>query len=299
MVVVFNFYRKAYPSEGQEKGATLDQGRVRTMADEAAGKLPNINFNSPKAAPAVLSIGALLWRILAWWENVDFILSVREERVAMSLQLILDYGWIVLILVGIVWFLGAYRTPQDTSKVHWGMVTAVAILAFMTGSLVAVYATGSLPNVFTGWGGDPVNKTCNANFDTSRLVAMREKYHVILVCGMVDSTTDPEEDTRISISRPFSITGQPLGIVVPYGALRSATDTIPQNQSFALWHSAALFPKDIEVSELKRVSDIEKRGGRMIVFPPAGAFSNGMPGTGPMPQTPAPTPPTNTKTEKG
>jgi hypothetical protein len=192
-----------------------------------------------------------------------------------------------LILVGIVWFLGAYKTPQDTSKVHWGMVVAVAILAFMTGSLVAVYATGSLPTVFTGWGGDATSKTCNANFDTSRLVAMKDKYHVILICGMADPTTDPQEDTRISISKPFTITGQPLGIVTPFGALTSATDTIPPSQFVGLWHSAALIPKDIEVSELKRVSDIEKRGGRMIVYPAAGAFSNGMQGTG---SAPAPTP---------
>jgi hypothetical protein len=61
------------------------------MSENATG-MPRINSDSPKAAPAVLSIGALLWRVLAWWENVDFILSVREDRVAMTLQLVLDYG---------------------------------------------------------------------------------------------------------------------------------------------------------------------------------------------------------------
>jgi len=81
------------------------------MANDIASKIPAIDFNSPKAAPAVLSIGAFLWRALAWWENVDFILSVREERVAVTLQLLLDWGWLVLIVVGIVWFLGAHKPP--------------------------------------------------------------------------------------------------------------------------------------------------------------------------------------------
>jgi hypothetical protein len=258
------------------------------MADNTASKIPTINFDSPKAAPVVLSIGALLWRILAWWENIDFILSVREERVAVALQLILDWGWLFLIIAGVVWFLGANRAPVDTSKVHWGMVTAVGILSFMTGSLISVYATGSLPNILMSWGGDPAAKTCSSIIDTSRLVGVEDKYHVILICGMADPTTDPLEDTRIAVSKPFTVNGQAISVVAPYGALMNAAGSVGQNQAFALWHSVVLLPKDIDTSEIKRVSDVGKRGGRIIVQPPAGGFSNGMPGLGP--QIPAPSP---------
>lgn len=236
---------------------------------------PKIDFNNPKAAPTILAIGALLWRGIAWWEDVDFVLSIREEKIAMTLELLLDWGWLVLAVVGIVWALSAHKSPKDETKVHWGMVTAVGILAFMFGVLVTVHSLGSTPNVLAGWGGDTVSKNCNANIDESRLLGLKDKYRLILICGVSDPQQDPLEDERIAISRPFTIIGQSAGIVAPFGGMETALKTMQPNQNFGMWHTVAVIPKDLNVSEIKRVSDIPKRGGKILTEPGAGAFGSG------------------------
>src|SRR5271157_1580097 len=237
---------------------------------------PKIDFDSPKAAPTVLAIGAALWRAVAWWGDVDFILSIREEKIAMTLQLLLDWGWLILVVVGILWMLGVHKFPKDPTRVHWGMVASVGILAFMAGALITVRSIGSTPVVLGAWGGDANAKTCSAMIDTSRLVGLKDKDRVILLCGVADATRDSIEDDRIAVSQPFTITGQTTTIVAPYGAMEVALASIPQNQGFGLWHSAAVIPKDVNVAEIKRVSDVAKRGGKVITEPQAGAWANGM-----------------------
>lgn len=245
----------------------------------ASSDRPIINFNSPKAPPTILTIGALLWRFIAYWEDVDFILSIREEKIAMTLQLLLDWGWLILALVGIFWILGAHKAPADASKVHWGMVIAVGILAFMTGALVTVRAVGSSPIVLAGWGGDPTAKNCNGVIDTARLVSLQHKYKLVLMCGVSDPSHDPIEDDKIAVSSPFTITGQLTSIVAPYGAMEVELNQLPQVQGsgFNLWHSVAVLPNDVNTSEIKRVSDIEKRGGKILTEPKAGAFGSPQP----------------------
>lgn len=211
-----------------------------------------INFNNPKAPPTILAVGAALWKLLAALEGIDFVLSIREEKIAMTLQLLLDWGWLALIVVGIIWALGAHRAPADTTKVHWGMVTSVGILAFMTGALVTVRAVGAVPNILVGWGGDPIAKYCSGQVDTSRLIGRAAKDKVILLCGVSDPSRDPMDDDKIAVSQPFTITGQITSIVAPYGAMATAVNQLPQVQGtgFILWHSVALIPTSVDVSEI-------------------------------------------------
>jgi hypothetical protein len=41
-----------------------------------------------------------------------------------------------------------------------------------------------------------------------------------------------------------------------------------------LWHSVALVPNDLNVSEIKRASDIKKRGGKIVTEPQVGAYGS-------------------------
>lgn len=271
--------------------------------------VPNLDFNSPKAAPVILAAGASVWRFISYLSNIDFILSVREERIAVVLELLLDYGWMLLIIAAVVWFLGANKAPQDVTKVHWGMVTAVGILAFMFGVLIAVAggAGGALPQMITQWGGD--QQGCNANIDVSRLESFKSKYRVVLICGISDNKNDAQEDTRISISSPFNIVSAPsfLQISAPLGAMAEAIKAAPQVQAIQngqngqpnqkvmaqtvnMWHSIALVPSDADVSEIKRISDVSKHGGRILSDPPAGGFGNVITIITPQDQAQPPTP---------
>ena len=251
------------------------------MPEEVSGKdfIQKINLDNPKAAPTVLTIGAAVWKGIAELANVDFILSVREERLAMMFQFILDYGWIILIVVGVVWALQAHRSPEK-ERIHWGMVFSVGILAFMGGILVSVYATGSLPNIMQQWTGDAVNQTCSAQIDTSRLVGFKNSSRVVLICGASDPKVDPQEDTRISVSSAFHITGQPVGINAGFGNLaefvkQNISAGIPgQQMGFMLWHTVAIIPKESDPASIKRVSDVYRQGGRIVTDPTAGGFGN-------------------------
>jgi hypothetical protein len=257
------------------------------MSDDisAAPGKPIISFDNPKAPPTILAIGAVLLRAIAWWEDVDFILSIREEKVAMTLQLFLDWGWLVLMIVGVIWALGAHKTLKDTTTVHWGMVTAIGILAFMAGALITVHAIGSMPTVLTAWGGDAIAQNCSAVVDTTRLVGLKDKDRIVLLCGIADPSHDAMEDEKIAVSQPFTITGHATPIVAPYGAMAEAvkqlensansTLKIPnQNAGFMMWHSVAVIPRELNTSEIKRASDVAKRGGKIVTEPQVGAFGN-------------------------
>ena len=117
---------------------------------------PAIMLERPIAPPILLSVGSALWKGIAYWGNIDFILSMRQERLAMIFQSFLDYGWAVLLVVGIVWGLQA-RRPTKVVKVQWGIVTVVGLLAFMFGAL-ATSSTTSLPRVISAWGGELLPK---------------------------------------------------------------------------------------------------------------------------------------------
>ncbi len=253
------------------------------MPENASG--PRLDFNNPKAAGILLLLGAPLLRLLALLEGIDFILSIREEKIAMALQLFLDWDWLILMVAAIVWILSVPKSPVDSTKVHWGMVATVGILAFMAGTLITVHAVGLTPMVLLGWGGDAIEKTCSASIDTSRLVGRQDKDRIILICGAADPTHDAIEDERIAVSQPFTITGQATNIVAPYGAMADAVKQLEnrasqmpkvpnQNPGFMLWHAVALIPKDINVSEIKRASDVAKRGGKIVTEPQVGAWGS-------------------------
>jgi hypothetical protein len=80
------------------------------------------------------------------------------------------------------------------------------------GTLITVHAMGASPTVLVGWGGDATARNCSAMIDTSRLVGMKNKNKIILICGVSDPIHDPIEDENVAISQLFTITGQTTGI---------------------------------------------------------------------------------------
>jgi hypothetical protein len=58
--------------------------------------------------------------------------------------------------------------------------------------------------------------------------------------------------------------------------MAGAVNKMPQlpGQGFMLWHSVALVPKEVNISEIKRASDVAKRGGKIVTEPQVGAYGN-------------------------
>jgi hypothetical protein len=177
----------------------VDKGSLR----EAEEKIKK-TLSSPRTPGVALAIGSITWRIIGYWSNVDFILSVREERISMILEALLDWGWIALIICGAIW---AFYTPpsEDKTRVNVGLAIASGIICFMGGILITTQANSSLPNVLTGWAVSTQN--CAAQVNESKLIGFAKKYRIVLLCGIGNPRVDPFEDTLITLSSAFRITG--------------------------------------------------------------------------------------------
>jgi hypothetical protein len=133
----------------------------------------------------------------------------------------------------------------------------------MFGVLVATYATQSVPAVITAWGDDPVNKNCYETIDTSRLVGFQANFRIATVCGVRDPSIDQMEDGRISISSTFRISGGPVDITIPYSDAFS--QAVTSGKFKGIWHAVILVQSDEEMNRIKRLSDVLKDRGKVIV----------------------------------
>lgn len=257
-------------------------------------------------APAVVLIGDLLIKGLEWTEHLDFLLSVRDEKLATILEIYRDFGWWIVAIAAFGWFLYEYKRHEKDQTVRGSigsLVASVAFVAFLLGSIVTVRATGSVPNIILNYGGtfDPSRQvaTCTADVDVSRLSGFADDYRLILICGMLDSSTDALDDTRVAVSSPFHISVASsgmgmMGMVAPFGKLADILKTVtpptvppPLGQSaavsFQMWHAVAIIPKDVQADSIKKASDVKQVGGRILTEP--------IPSFGSPMQIPMPTPP--------
>lgn len=130
-------------------------------------------------APATLLVGDLAVKVLTYAEHLDFLLSVRDERFATMLQFFRDSGWIVIGVASAIWLAYEYKrhkaNPNAAGSVG-AVVFSTALVAFLVGVIVTVWATGSLPNIVQSYAGDVGNQTCVAVVDTAHLVGFQDDY---------------------------------------------------------------------------------------------------------------------------
>jgi hypothetical protein len=94
------------------------------------------------------------------------------------------------------------------------------------------------------------------------LVGYTNRYKVALACQVVDPTVDRFDEERIAVSNPFTITGGSVIILVNYKGtkMEGVAKTGGQTQ-----FTAFLFPKDEDVRSIKRLSDVPKYGGILLL----------------------------------
>jgi hypothetical protein len=239
-------------------------------------------LNNPKTPPLALAVGQIVWRGVAALSNIDFIVSVREERIAMILEWLLDWGWIVIAVVAALWAFFAPRKSQEPNLLSWQRVGVMGVLGFMAGILVTTQGGTSALSVMQSWGATPTD--CFGQIDTSKLIGFKGKDRIVLICGIVDAKVDPVSDTRIAVSAPFTINGGSILIDAANGKMNEAIDPLALGTPFVTWHSVGLLPVSEETSEVKSVSDIETRGGIILTEPKAGGYGGATAKGAPAPQ---------------
>lgn len=251
----------------------------------------------------MLLVGDLSVRFLTYAEHLDFLLSVRDTKLATMLQFFRDSGWLLIAIAATLWLAYEYRRHKtdETARGSIGaLIFSASLVAFLVGVMVTVSATGTLPMVILTFTGDVGSDICNASIDTSRLVGFADDYRLILICGASDPSIDPQEDTRIAISSKFHINGGTMSITTPLGGVKEVFRSVlatPRpagtGAGFMLWHCVAVIPQDSDPGTIKRVSDIRRLNGR-ILTDPVGGFGNlvALPSQA-SPATPVPTPTSN------
>lgn len=212
-----------------------------------------------EVASAILSIGAAAWKALSAWSNVDFLLSIREERFAVMFQFFETTGWWILLIFGLGWFIARWlQGPIRAQMPSWAVAISLAIVAFLFGVLMAVKSSGEIPNVIVGWGGAPGR--CTAVIDTSRLLSFKDDYKLALACGILDPSVDALQDKRLTISSLFTIV--PGGVAIVATEERQHVDLPPNGAALA--HYVILLPNDVPIDKIATLSDVTNLGGKII-----------------------------------
>lgn len=127
--------------------------------------------------------------------------------------------------------------------------------------VLRAYQPTPLPQFVVGWGG--ALDGCNASIDTSGFVKLADKYKLFLVCMILDPTFDQMDDERIAISKPFPITGGIVPIVIPYGPSAPIRQVARLGTQTGM--NVLLLPKDQDGSRIKRLSDVAREGGQILI----------------------------------
>lgn len=249
---------------------------------------------APALPPIVLAVGSILWKLIDVVARIDFILRVEDQTFAAIFNAFVSYGWIILALGSTLWaYLAAKKEPapdEGRFKATGGMVISVGILAFLYGVLLAVRATGSIPNVMGAWG--PTNTGCEMVVNTSRLSTFKDGYYLVAVCGFGDPATDMLQQTGITISKPFTITPGGVSIFANYSSemAKLMKDTAPPGTAvvpsgpaaqggppvapagappsgtttLTMWYQPIVIPKDADLSKITRLADVKKQGGKIL-----------------------------------
>jgi hypothetical protein len=237
---------------------------------------PDIGGLKVELPPVLLTISALLWKLVAVASNVDFLMSPRSATFALLFGFFLATGWAVLLVVGICWLLANLFTPVRGKAVGPATIVVVGIVAFSWGVLLAVQSTGAVPHLVTKWG--RTSSTCDITVDTTHLAGFKDSYDLAFVCGIVDPAQDKYADTRIAVSSTYSI--HPPGRVdmlatysVPLTAeieelKKKATEGRPEGSvtyvPASMWYEAIIVPKGMDMSALHRLSDVTIYGGNIL-----------------------------------
>lgn len=232
--------------------------------------------------PVILGTASFLWKLIDVLDRIDFILRIKNPIFWVFFQFFVSYGWLVLVVGSAIWGFVEFRKkrPEEVGfKTTWGMVVAVGLVAFLYGVLITVNATGDIPEVKLAWGPTPTG--CYLDVDTSRLSTFRNKYYLLVVCGLSDPAMDKLQQTAITISKPFEIIPGEIRMFAQYGpemARLLSQGIIPADAQGPMgaagcrigdgymWFLPVLLPKDAELSKITNptLSDVRKQGGKIL-----------------------------------
>lgn len=132
--------------------------------------------------------------------------------------------------------------------------------------------------VLLGWG-SPM-PFCTASINGATLMELRDKYAVAFVCGLPQDGVDKFEDKKVTVSPLYTIRAEAIPIRITYGPemkqyaeedlkktleLKGMSE-VPQGTTVTnpQWYEVVVLPKQIDVSDIHRLSDVIRYGGKIL-----------------------------------
>ena len=135
-------------------------------------------------------------------------------------------------------------------------------LAFSSYGFYVINRQSPIPKIIA-WG--VAAQHCNVLVDTTPIKIFSGDYDVVLACGVVDPTVDMLEDTRIIMSGPFGIYGGNQAIsAASTPEFTKFIESLGNNVSVSVWQKVFLIPKDRNVTEIHKLSDVPRIKGRLF-----------------------------------
>jgi hypothetical protein len=161
-------------------------------------------------------------------------------------------------------------TETAAKRLSYWPVIGMGILVVLAW-IPYIFHLGQQPlgGIILAWGN--VSDGCYDSLDTSKLMEYSGKYYVAMSCGIANPAMDYLQDTTIAMSSPFTITKSPITIEAKFTPqlldMMKALAALNPPQVGSMWRQAYLLPKNVDISRIKRMSDVREFGGKLI---PAG-----------------------------
>lgn len=192
--------------------------------------------------------------------------------ISMGLAHVLIFvAWLVLALA--VWLV---ESRKYTVKVKTTSIVAIGVMLLLldcwmirqkaeqerAAMQLAQYQSSSAPfaHMVTKWGKEKGD--CVGDIDASMALEFREKYRLVVVCGMYDESKDFFEETRISISSPFHIFPGPLSVKIPIS--KEMAEAIAVNHPADIFFMPVVLPEGADFNAIHRLSDVKRQGGKLL-----------------------------------
>ncbi len=133
-------------------------------------------------------------------------------------------------------------------------------------------------HVLAHWG-DSAGASCSAIIDGAKILQEQDTSRVVLICGFSDPATDITEDTRITVTHPYSILDDRMALSAAFSKpmLELFTTMIEQGKlkpqlpkgtfiavPYTQWYAVAVLPAGTDSGLIRSLSDIRRNGGKII-----------------------------------
>jgi hypothetical protein len=189
-------------------------------------------------AATVIGLGIMGWQVRIMKQQITALPSARNaNRAKLERQITKRLYTPVFIMAGLV------------------------LMSWLPYVLMGGPGADRIPLLIVAWSG--AENGCNAAVDTSGIAKASEKYRLFLVCHITNPAVDQLEDESIAISKPFNITGGLVQILILYPPGSEITKVAKLGTQTT--HTLVLLPKDKDGSTIRKLSDVSREGGQIIL----------------------------------